>query len=74
MNAAWFSNRYIAHHQNSSVLPPDGLCVYRQSEGIFTYYDLMAALVANATLLAAAVARDPANGKTVFIHVTTWLI
>jgi hypothetical protein len=42
---------------------PDATFVYRQSESLFTYYDLMAAVAANSTLDAAAQLRDPASGK-----------
>ena len=38
---------------------PDALFVYRQSEGLFSYYDLMAAVAANTTLDTAATLRDP---------------
>ena len=42
---------------------PDALVVYRQSESLFTYSDTMAAVAANASLLAAATLRDPVSGK-----------
>ena len=41
---------------------PDATFVYRQSESLFTYYDLMAAVAANASLRAAATLHDPASG------------
>lgn len=42
---------------------PDATFVYRQSESLFTYYDLMANVTANATLLYAAELHDPVSGK-----------
>ena len=41
---------------------PDATFVYRQSESLFTYYDLSAAVAANASLLAAAELHDPVSG------------
>ena len=42
---------------------PDALWVYRQSESLFTYYDLMAAVAANATLAGSARLTDPLNAS-----------
>jgi hypothetical protein len=39
------------------------LFVYRQSESIFTYYELMQAVMNNATLKAAAELHDPLNAS-----------
>jgi len=42
---------------------PDALFVYRQSENLFTYYDDMAFVASDATLLAAATLHDPVSGR-----------
>jgi hypothetical protein len=46
-----------------STNSPDFAFVYRQSESIFTYYDLMANVTINSTLLFAAELHDPISGK-----------
>ena len=42
---------------------PDATVVYRQSESLFTYYELYARVAANSTLLSAATLADPLSGK-----------
>jgi hypothetical protein len=49
--------------RNSSGTAPDALCVYRQSESLFTYYDLMAAVAANTSLAASSQLHAPANSS-----------
>lgn len=48
--------------RNSSA-GPDALFVYRQSESLFTYYDLMAEVDANASLAASAQLHVPSNAS-----------
>lgn len=61
------ANAAIALRTLSPVSPgnlstPDALFVYRQSESLFTYYDLMAQIAANASEKNLSVVTDPVTG------------
>eukprot|EP00040_Diaphanoeca_grandis_P008464 m.45339 g.45339 ORF g.45339 m.45339 type:complete len:330 (-) comp19944_c0_seq1:324-1313(-) len=51
--------------RTDNATSPDALFVYRQSEALFTLYDLMAAVAANATLSVSAELHDPVNTSQV---------